>query len=261
MDQQLLDKIEAYRAKGFEVPDADMIKTPKQIEGIRKACEINTKVLDEVAKHIKAGMTTADIDKIVYEKEVYEANKTFLVRVLKDAPVIDIREEDSKNLRIVLDIKDIDQSLENIKFVVYEKDGSVEKIVEMYYLDFLKTAVLVGNIQKDKEYQIKGYFVYDVGLGELVQQEFFDSSFIINMDEYLIIDTDMESNQTEIGLNIYTDNPNLNILKLKVGTTDLKDKYQVVNNYTPIYISIGLSLLVMGIAGGYYFYHKRKSKK
>ena len=28
MDQQLLDKIEAYRAKGFEVPDEDMIKTP-----------------------------------------------------------------------------------------------------------------------------------------------------------------------------------------------------------------------------------------
>ena len=67
MDQQLLDKIEAYRAKGFEVPDEDMIKTPEQIEGIRKACEINTKVLDEVAKHIKAGMTTADIDKIVYD--------------------------------------------------------------------------------------------------------------------------------------------------------------------------------------------------
>ena len=67
MDQQLLDKIEAYRAKGFEVPDEDMIKTPEQIEGIREACKINTAVLDEVAKHIKAGMTTADIDKIVYD--------------------------------------------------------------------------------------------------------------------------------------------------------------------------------------------------
>ena len=50
MDQQLWNKIEEYRAKGFEVPDEDMIKTPEQIEGIRKACEINTKVLDEVAK-------------------------------------------------------------------------------------------------------------------------------------------------------------------------------------------------------------------
>ena len=67
MNQELLDKIEQYRAKGFEVPDEDMIKTPEQIEGIREACKINTAVLDEVAKHIKAGMTTADIDKIVYD--------------------------------------------------------------------------------------------------------------------------------------------------------------------------------------------------
>ncbi len=67
MNQQIIDKIAAYKAKGFEVPDLDMIKTPEQIEGIRKACAINTAVLDEVAKNIKAGMTTAEIDKIVYE--------------------------------------------------------------------------------------------------------------------------------------------------------------------------------------------------
>ena len=67
MNQELLDKIAAYKAKGFEVPDEDMIKTPEQIAGIREACKINTAVLDEVAKHIKAGMTTAEIDKIVYD--------------------------------------------------------------------------------------------------------------------------------------------------------------------------------------------------
>ncbi len=67
MDKRIADKIAEYKAKGFEVPDADMIKTPEQIEGIRKACAINTAVLDEVAKNIKAGMTTAEIDKIVYD--------------------------------------------------------------------------------------------------------------------------------------------------------------------------------------------------
>jgi len=67
MNQEILDKIAAYKAKGFEVPDEDMIKTPEQIAGIREACKINTAVLDEVAKHIKAGMTTAEIDKIVYD--------------------------------------------------------------------------------------------------------------------------------------------------------------------------------------------------
>ena len=44
-----------------------MIKTPEQIEGIRKAGLLNTAVLDEVQKHIKAGMSTEDINTIVHE--------------------------------------------------------------------------------------------------------------------------------------------------------------------------------------------------
>ena len=51
-------KIELLRSQGKEVPDRCMIKTPEQIAGIREACKINTGVLDEVAKYIKAGMTT-----------------------------------------------------------------------------------------------------------------------------------------------------------------------------------------------------------
>ena len=41
-----------------------MIKTPEQIEGIRKAGVVNTGVLDEVAKQIHAGMNTLEIDQI-----------------------------------------------------------------------------------------------------------------------------------------------------------------------------------------------------
>lgn len=60
-------KIALLQKQGMEVPSRDMIKTPEQIAGIRAACKINTGVLDEVAKHIKAGMTTAEIDRIVYD--------------------------------------------------------------------------------------------------------------------------------------------------------------------------------------------------
>ena len=60
-------KIALLQKQGMEVPSRDMIKTPEQIAGIRAACKINTAVLDEVAKHIKAGMTTAEIDRIVYD--------------------------------------------------------------------------------------------------------------------------------------------------------------------------------------------------
>ena len=46
------------------MPTRDLIKTPEQIEGIRRAGVVNTGVLDEVAKHIRAGMSTLEIDQI-----------------------------------------------------------------------------------------------------------------------------------------------------------------------------------------------------
>lgn len=52
---------------GHIVPRRELLKTPEQIEKIRKSADLNTAVLDHVAKHIHAGMSTADIDKLVYD--------------------------------------------------------------------------------------------------------------------------------------------------------------------------------------------------
>ena len=46
------------------MPSRDLIKTPEQIEGIRRSGVVNTGVLDEVAKNIHAGMSTLEIDDI-----------------------------------------------------------------------------------------------------------------------------------------------------------------------------------------------------
>ena len=52
-----LDKQVMYwENKGKLVPTRDLIKTPEQIEGIRRSGVVNTGVLDEVAKHIHAGI-------------------------------------------------------------------------------------------------------------------------------------------------------------------------------------------------------------
>ena len=60
-----MDKTIMYwENKGKLVPTRDLIKTPEQIEGIRKAGVVNTAVLDAVAKEIKAGMNTLEIDQI-----------------------------------------------------------------------------------------------------------------------------------------------------------------------------------------------------
>ena len=60
-------KIAEFKAKGCEVPDMDMIKTPEQIEGIRAAAKINNACLDLIAQKIKAGMTTEEIDALAYD--------------------------------------------------------------------------------------------------------------------------------------------------------------------------------------------------
>ena len=64
---ELDKKVLAFQAKGHLVPTRDLVKTPEQIEGIRKSGIINTGVLDLVAKEIRAGMSTLEIDKLVYE--------------------------------------------------------------------------------------------------------------------------------------------------------------------------------------------------
>ena len=63
-----LDKRIMYlENKGVLVPTRDLVKTPEQIEGIRRAGVVNTGVLDAVEKAIHAGMSTLEIDRICRE--------------------------------------------------------------------------------------------------------------------------------------------------------------------------------------------------
>lgn len=62
------DKIERARKEGHRVPSHDLLKTPEQVAKIKESAKINVAVLDYIEEHIHAGMTTAEIDKIVYEK-------------------------------------------------------------------------------------------------------------------------------------------------------------------------------------------------
>lgn len=57
-------KVMYWENKGKLVPTKELIKTPEQIEGIRKSGVVNTGVLDAVAAEIHAGMNTQEIDDI-----------------------------------------------------------------------------------------------------------------------------------------------------------------------------------------------------
>lgn len=60
-------KILKFQNQGHLVPTRSLIKTPEQIEGIRKAGVLNTAVLDLVAEKIHEGMSTLEIDQLVYD--------------------------------------------------------------------------------------------------------------------------------------------------------------------------------------------------
>ena len=63
-------RLHEFELAGAEVPSHSLLKTPEQLQGIRESAKINIAVLDYVAEHIRAGITTDEIDKWVYEQTV-----------------------------------------------------------------------------------------------------------------------------------------------------------------------------------------------
>ena len=64
------DAVEAraqqLRREGYKLPDRHLLRTPEQLEGIRASAAINTALLDYIAENIREGMSTAEIDHLVY---------------------------------------------------------------------------------------------------------------------------------------------------------------------------------------------------
>lgn len=64
------EKVRSFELEGHIVPDRSLIKTEMELKGIRESAKINIAVLDAVAEKIRVGMTTEEIDKIVYDTTV-----------------------------------------------------------------------------------------------------------------------------------------------------------------------------------------------
>lgn len=65
--ERMDDRIMMYARQGAIVPPRHIIKTPEQIEKIKESCKINIAILDYIEQNIHEGMSTAEIDKIVYD--------------------------------------------------------------------------------------------------------------------------------------------------------------------------------------------------
>lgn len=60
-------KLQGLYDSGEELLGRDLLKTAEDIEGIKASAKVNIGALDYVGEHIKEGVTTAEIDKWVYD--------------------------------------------------------------------------------------------------------------------------------------------------------------------------------------------------
>ncbi|MBR1652539.1 MAG: type I methionyl aminopeptidase [Alloprevotella sp.] len=65
-DRKILD----FQEKGCLVPPRRLVLSAEQIEGIRRSGVVNTGILDMLEEKIREGMTTEDIDRLVYDYTV-----------------------------------------------------------------------------------------------------------------------------------------------------------------------------------------------
>lgn len=61
-------KIIGFKREGHIVPSRKIIKTKEQIDGIRESGKVNISVLDYISEKIHAGMSTEEINNLVYAK-------------------------------------------------------------------------------------------------------------------------------------------------------------------------------------------------
>ncbi|WP_313344650.1 methionyl aminopeptidase [Sedimentibacter sp.] len=64
------EKISWYKTQGCIIPPREIIKNQEQIIGLRESGKINIAVLDFISKQLHIGMTTEQIDLLIYEKTV-----------------------------------------------------------------------------------------------------------------------------------------------------------------------------------------------
>lgn len=59
-------KLRHYKKAGCKIPGRHLLRTGEQVAGIRESARINTALLDYLSENIREGMSTAEIDHMVY---------------------------------------------------------------------------------------------------------------------------------------------------------------------------------------------------
>lgn len=61
------ERLEKLAEEGKLIPSHDMIKNEAQIAGVREACKLNTEILDMISEHVREGVSTGELNRLVHE--------------------------------------------------------------------------------------------------------------------------------------------------------------------------------------------------
>jgi len=61
------EKIQKLRSTGAKFAPRKVLRTPEQLAGIRESAKINTALLDHIATNIREGISTEEIDRMVFD--------------------------------------------------------------------------------------------------------------------------------------------------------------------------------------------------
>ncbi len=214
----------------------------------------DNQVIVELNNFNQRGVYQYTINKLVYQTKEFKIDKYISVKVLKQSPAIQIKEIEQDYLSLDLSINDLDKALKDLVFEVYEED----KLWNIYHTYLKNYHLKLGNIQKDKKYNIKGFLVYDIGNGIMHKYQISDAILKFNKTDYDLVKVTVNGAIDNIVVEVFTNNIDVTIDKLLIGEVELKDKYQVVTDYLPIYISIGISIIIVIIGVGYYIFKKNQ---
>lgn len=64
------EKLSSLSAKGYRIPDRNLIKSQETIDGMKASGKVTTMILDEVGALIKAGNNTEQINQFVHNKTI-----------------------------------------------------------------------------------------------------------------------------------------------------------------------------------------------
>lgn len=64
--EEVEEKVQRYKKEGVRLPMRHLLRTEEQLAGIRASAQINTALLEHISANIREGMSTAEIDHLVY---------------------------------------------------------------------------------------------------------------------------------------------------------------------------------------------------